>query len=139
MLKIRPEQLKVFQPVAEAAFEQRVVEYLRENHDDEVVILPAGEYQVKDLDDGTLLKMVRTGIARARSYGMTWESNLTTFAIVMVVVAPNFDDHPLIRRVLNDDRIEPDQRIEQLWRLTEEENWKTAEDSYEARAWNLTS
>jgi hypothetical protein len=139
MLKIRPEQLKVFQPVAEAAFERRVVEYLRENHDDEVVILPAGEYQVKDLDDGTLLKMVRTGIARARSYGMTWESNLTTFAIVMVVVAPNFDDHPLIQRVLNDDRIEPDQRIEQLWRLTEEENWKTAEDSYEARAWNLTS
>jgi hypothetical protein len=137
MLTIRPEQLEVFQPIAEAAFERRVTTYLRENHDDTIVVLPTGEHEVKDLDDETLLKMVCTGIARSRSYGMTWESSITAFVVLMFTIAPNFDAHPLINRALRDDKVEPNARVEEMWDRTTEENWQTAKDSYDAGAWNL--
>lgn len=142
MLKIRPAQIKAFTPAAEAAFERRVAVYLREEHAEEVVTLPAGgdevaELVVRDLDDETLLKMVRAGIARARSYGMTWESTITAFVVLMFAVAPNFDSHPLIRRVLEDTEVKPELRIEQLWEQTTEENWEVAAQGYDAREWGL--
>jgi hypothetical protein len=136
MLRIRPEQVEVFQPAAEDAFERRVVEYLRENHADEIVVLPAGEHEVKDLDDETLLKMVRAGIARARSYDMTWESSITAFVVLMFIVAPNFDSHPLINRALRDDKVDPNSRVEEIWDHTTEANWDAARDSYDAGGWS---
>jgi hypothetical protein len=142
MLIIRPEQLEVFRPVAEAAFERRVIEYLRENHADEVVVLPAGErekkeIEVKGLDDETLNKLVRTGIDRARSYGMTWESSITAFVVLMFIVAPNFDEHPLIRRALRDGKVEPNLRVEEIWDRTTNENWEVARYSYDASGWGI--
>lgn len=142
MLTIRPAQIEAFRPVAEAAFERRVAEYLRAEHGDEVVMLPVGEdevseREVKDLDDATFLKMARTGIARARSHGMTWESSITAFVAIMLTVAPNFDSHPLIRRVLADGGVEPDLRIEHLWGQTSEANWDVAVAMYDAGVWGV--
>ncbi|HEX8336024.1 MAG TPA: hypothetical protein VF621_04800 [Pyrinomonadaceae bacterium] len=142
MLKIRPAQIKAFTPAAEAAFERRVADYLREEHAGEVVTLPAGEgevaeLEVKDLDDETLLKMVRGGIARARAYGMTWEATLATFVVTMFIAAPNFDGHPLIRRVLSGAEAEPDLRLDLLWEQTTEENWQAVREQYDSSAWNL--
>lgn len=137
MVIIRPEQLEAFQPAAEVAFERRVAEYLRENHAEEFVIIPSGEHQVQDLDDETLLRMVRAGVERARSYGMAGESAITAFIILMFTVAPNFDEHPLIRRTLIDVRDEPDQKIDKLLEQTTDENWEVSQEGYDARAWNL--
>jgi hypothetical protein len=141
MLKVRHSQLKAFQPSAEAAFEHRVADYLRENHADGAVKLPADsgevkEVEVKSLDDETLLKMIRTGIARARSYGMTWESSLTAFVVIMFVIAPNFDEHPLMTHILKDGSIEPDERIDRLWEHTTDSNWEAAKRDYNVAAWS---
>jgi hypothetical protein len=142
MLTIRAEQMKAFRPAAEAAFERRVAAYLRGEHAAEVVLLPAGEdgvdeREVKDLDDETFLKMVRAGIARARAYGLTWESSITAFVVLLFTVAPNFDSHPLIRRVLLDGQSEPDACFEQLWEQTTDDNWEAAQERYDAAAWGL--
>jgi hypothetical protein len=141
MLTIRPEQLETFLPVAEASFERRVADYIREEHADEAVTLPAGEGEVIEnkvngLDDETLLKMVRTGIARARSYGMTWESSITAFVVLMFVVAPNFDGHPLMTHILKDGSIEPDERIDRLCEQTTDSNWEAAKRDYNVAAWS---
>lgn len=125
--------------MAETAFERRVALYLREHHAAEVVTLPEGERAVEDLDDETLLRMARSGIARARAYGMSWESSITAFVVIMFVVAPNFDDHPLIRRTLEDEEVEPDLRVEQLWELTTEENWEAAARDYDPGRWEPAS
>ncbi|MET0649847.1 MAG: hypothetical protein ABW208_24825 [Pyrinomonadaceae bacterium] len=135
MLTIRPEQLEAFSPLAEAAFARRVVEYLRENHADEPVTLAAGELPVKDVDDATLFRLVRGGIERAGSYGMTWESTITAFVVIMFTVAPNFDEHPLIRRALTDARFEPNERLDAIWDSTTNENWEAARASYDPGAW----
>jgi hypothetical protein len=139
-MKIRPAQLQAFAPAAEADFERRVAEYLRGGHAEVSVTLPAAGADaqwvaVKDLDDETLVKMVRGGLARARSYGMTWESSLTSFVVLMFLVAPNFDEHPLIKRFLTDEGVEPDARVDELVAGASEGNWVAAKKGYDPGAW----
>ena len=137
MLKIRPSQFEAFRDVADAAFARRVAAHLRENNAEDVVKLPSGELALDELDDETLLRLVRAGVERARAYGMESESSLTAFVVLTFAVAPNFDAHPLIRRVLEDASIAPDLRLSELWGRTNEENWQAAADAYDPAAWGL--
>lgn len=139
MLSIRPEQLKVFQQQADEAFVSRVVKYFKEEHPDIAVHLPGRTYVVDQTPEETLHEIVRNGIAHARGYGMSWESSLSAFVGLMLVVAPNFDEHPLIQRVLKNREVESDLRIEQLWEQTSEETWEAAKQNYDANAWHLRS
>jgi hypothetical protein len=135
MLKIRTEQIQAFQPLAEEGFEWRVVDYIKTSHAQVSIQLLTGRFTVSQLPDATLHTMVREGIRRARAYGMTWQSTITSFVVLMFVTAPNFDEHPLIKRVLKDERIKPDLRIEQLWEQTKDQNWRAAEQMYDPSAW----
>jgi hypothetical protein len=137
MLKIRPEQFEVFQPVAESSFVRRVVEHLREHHADAVIQLPNEVVLLKQIPDERLSAMVRNEIMRARDYGMDWESSVTAFVVLSFTSAPNFDRHPLIQRVLRDERVHANSRIDQLWERTSEENWKAVLQSYDVNAWAM--
>lgn len=135
MLMIRAKQLEVFRPVAESAFVRRVVAHLRDQHADAVIQLPNEVVLVKQISDERLRRMAAAGIARAREYGMDWESSITAFVVLMVVVAPNFDQHPLIERVLRDERVPANSRGDQLWERTSEENWEVVRKNYDPAAW----
>ncbi|HKP85579.1 MAG TPA: hypothetical protein VJZ26_05765 [Blastocatellia bacterium] len=135
MLKIRAEQFEVFQPVAESAFVRRVAEHLRDNHADVMVRLPNEVILVKQISDDRLRGMAKEGMARAREYGMDWESAVTAFVVLMFVAAPNFDKHPLIQRILRDERTPANSRIDQLWERTSEENWEAVRKNYDPTAW----
>jgi hypothetical protein len=135
MLTIRQEQFDAFEHVTEAEFERRLMAYLVENHEDAVVRLPTGEFRVAELPAELLREIVRNGIARARSHDLTWESTVTAFVVIMFAVAPNFDEHPLIRRALKDARFEPNARLDEMWDSTTNENWETARASYDPAAW----
>ncbi len=110
MLKIRPQQLAAFERQAEAAFVSRTLEYLREQHHSQSVRLPDTTSNLKDIPTEKLQLLVSAQIARGRSYGMSWESNLTAFVVLSFITAPNFDAHPLVSRVLKDDKVAPDER-----------------------------
>ena len=135
MLIIRPEQFEVFQPVAETAFVRRVVEHLRAHHADTVIQLPNEVILIKQISNERLYEMVRFGITRARDYGMDWESSVTAFVVLMFIAAPNFDKHPLIQRVLKDERASVNARLDQLWERTSEENWEAVRRNYDPGAW----
>lgn len=135
MLIIRAEQFEVFQPVAESAFVRRIAEHLREHHANAVVQFPNEVILVKQITDERLRGMVEHAVTRARLYGMDWESAVTAFAVLMFVVAPNFDKHPLIQRVLKDERTPANSRIDQLWERTSDENWEAARKNYDPTAW----
>jgi hypothetical protein len=139
MLKIRAEQFDAFQPVAEAAFIRRVVEHLREHHADVVIQLPNEVALVKQIAGERLCAMLGQGIRRARDYGMSWESSISAFVVLMFVTAPNFDKHPLIQRVLKDERVAANSRMDQLWERTTEENWEVVRENYETTAWGLAA
>src|SRR5262249_29538881 len=137
MLKIRPEHMAVFHEAAEASFLRRVVQYLRERHSSVAVQLPSGITTVELIPEETLFELVENGIKRARRDGMSWESALSAFVVLMFVTAPNFDDHPLIRRVMKDDKIDANARIDHLWESTTEQNWEAVKQRYDTAAWRL--
>lgn len=135
MLTIRSEQFAVFQPVAEHSFARRVAAHLRAQHGAIAVQLPDGVVTLAQLPNEKILSMVKSGIERARRYGLQWESSITAFVVVMFVAAPNFDEHPLIQRILRDDKLSPDLRIDHLWQHTSEQNWQAIKQRYDANAW----
>lgn len=139
MLKIRADQFEAFKPVAEAAFVRRVVEHLRNHHSDTVVQFPNEVILIKQISDERLRAMAKEGIARARSYGIDWESVVTAFVVLMFIAAPNFDRHPLIQRILKDERVAANSRIDQLWERTTEENWEAVRKNYDPARWVLDS
>jgi len=137
MLKIRPEQSEAFQPVADAAFVDGVVDYLRKSRPQEIVRLPGGQTTIAEIPDEILSAMVRGGIARAREYGITWCSTLAGFVSLMFISAPNFDDHPLLKRALFDNDTDPNGRLEKLIEDSTEQNWEAVRQAYDPSAWGL--
>jgi transcription elongation factor Elf1 len=129
--------MEVFQPLAEADFLDRVVGHLLKHHSDVIVDFPDYACLVEELPRNVLQEMVVVGVTRARSYGMEWESTLCSFVVLMFVAAPNFDEHPLIRRVLKDESVPPDSRVNMLWRRVSDETWEAAEENYDAQAWTI--
>ena len=132
---IRSPQFTVFQQQADARFIERVVGELLETDADVVVRFPTYTTTVSEIPYETLQFMVTSGIERARSYDMTWESTLVSFVSLMFSVAPNFDEHPLIQRVLKDPAILPDERIDHLWEKISEKNWQAVEQHYDSSVW----
>jgi hypothetical protein len=137
MLKIRSEQFETLQQAAETVFVRRTVEYLQKEHADLVVQITKGTFRVKELPYETLHEMTRNGIARAREYGISWQSKLVAFVALVFATAPNFDDHPLVHQILQDEKVPPNSRIDELWERTSDQDWEMVKRSYDANAWNL--
>src|SRR5882762_6741284 len=135
MLTIRNDQIQSFDNVADEMFVDRVSQYLREHHADTAIQLPEAASTVQDLNDETLHDLVCHGITRAREYGISYESTLAAFVVLQFETAPNFDDHPLLHRVLKDDRVEPNLRIDRLLERATPENWEAVKARYDAAAW----
>lgn len=137
MLIIRPEQMKAFRHVALAALVRRIGEHLRTLHGKTIVHFPDHTTTLEEIPDTLLNKMIRDSLDLAGEYGIDQESSLTTFVTLRFVHAPNFDEHPLIRRVLIDDSIKPNARIEALWTRTKRRNWKMIEQNYDPQDWGF--
>lgn len=134
---IRPEQFEAFQRVADEAFAEQVVDHVLWEHAEELVQIGETTLEVAEISDVVLREMVREAIRRARSYGLRWESTLTAFVALMFVIAPNFDEHPLIQRVLRNDREPPDSRIDLLMAEISDESWDAAKENYDPHAWKV--
>jgi len=97
----------------EEAFVERVIRHLLIFHRATVEPLPEGE----------LRRRVVHGIERGRSHGLTWEYSLTIFVANMLERCPDFDEHPAIRRVLEDESLQPDERMDALLERVPKEAW----------------
>ncbi len=135
-LSIRPEQRAVIEQVAEENFVGRVVAHLRREYPDATVALPEGERTtVAALDDDALDALVRAGIERARGHGLALESSISAFVATMFEAAPNFDDHRLCQVLLEDEEIEPDQRLGEMLDVLTDKNWEAVRAAYDPQAW----
>jgi hypothetical protein len=91
---------------------------------------------VEGLPIPTLQRMVRTGIARARSYGLTAPEDLLTYVGIMFQVAPNFDRQPAIHAVLVDPVIPPNKKLDVLTEPRFDAAWDEADAAYDPDAWS---
>lgn len=89
---------------------------------------------VSSLSDGELKWRVRSGIARARSHGFEWQSSIATFVTLMLRFAPNFDEYPPIRAILDAAGAATEERAGQLLEVGGEE-WEAVENRYDPAAW----
>ncbi len=138
MLKIRSQQMQAFQSVAERAFLRKLKEYLFEQHAQVAVQLPESLTVIAQIPENQLNILITNGINRARAYGISSETALAAFVVLMFVTAPNFDDHPLIKRLLKDERIAANERLDSLWQHTTEQNWQVVKQNYKAKAWQVS-
>lgn len=134
---LRAEQLKPFQSGADEEFIRRLVMFLHKKYANVEVRLPNSTSTVAEMSLDLLHRIVHGGCARARGYGLSWENNLTTFVSLMLDVAPNFDEHPLIQRLLRDDRVPPDSRMDLVVENIPDETWEAAEQNYDPLAWDM--
>lgn len=125
MLKIRKEQMAVFQQQAEHNFVSSVLEHLRTDH--------AGV--VQDIPEDKLYKRVEYGIQRAREYGLSWKNNLRTFVTLMFKIAPDFDRFPAFQKFLTDEGVTPNKRMDVLLRETTDVDWKNAQQASAQNNW----
>ena len=137
MLKILPDQMRAFRPVADELLAERIVEHLRTAYADKFVHLPSQTLMLDEIAENDLKAMVQTGLAQARSYQITHESALAGFVAIMFEVAPNFDSYPLMHQILQDETTAPNARLDLLLERVREEDWEKIKGSYDSDAWKL--
>lgn len=126
MLIIRQEQIDNLIKGTDEEFVEFLVDYVKEDYPD----------LEEEYDDETLRRMVRGGIKRAESHGLETAEDLTAFVAVMFEIAPNFDEQPEIKAVLDDLETPPNERFDKLWSpVVSEEAWEEALENYDEEAW----
>ncbi len=94
--------------------------------------------RVAGYDDKELGAMVKIGIGRARTHGLTRAESIAAFVAVMFEVAPRFDEQAEIAEVLNDERFTPEVRFSQLFERVQDGAWTDAQKKYEDSFWFTT-
>ena len=91
-----------------------------------------------EYSDDDLRLMVKSGIRRSEGYGITGAKDQSAFVSIMFNVAPNFDDQPEIRAVLDNERFPAPQRMENLWSPAVPDTvWDKAKEARDERAWRF--
>ena len=138
MLRVRREQIDAFQPTAEEEFALRIVDYLRQHYARLVVKQVNALSLLERIPEESLLKLVRTGIARARANGFTFSASISAFVVLMFKAAPNFDQNPTISQSLKE-LLPEEQRLPKLLETVAAETWQQAKEQYDPSAWKLTN
>lgn len=114
MFVIRASQMDSLRAVADDGFVRRVAAHLLTAHAD--VAASFSEHE--------LLNRIRQGIARARAYGMAHEATLTVFVVTMLRSTPRFDQHPLVKRYLDDQEIGIESRLSVMLASLDDLAWE---------------
>ncbi len=112
-MKIREEQIDEFRRQSEEEFVENVASDLRENQPDKVA----------DIDEQELRRRVRFGLEKAQKYGMTGQYPIAMFIELMFMVAPDFDEYPLVNSILKDNQIPPNDRVDRAVAEMNEQRW----------------
>ncbi len=89
---------------------------------------------VADITDEEIRRRAALGIRRAQSHGFEQPEAITAYVSLMFLVAPDFDTHPSIGKVLADSSAPAAQRIKQMFEKTREEDWEEAAEK--TRGWD---
>ncbi len=136
MFIISSKQIAAFQPNAEDAFIGRVMNYLRENHSEAIIKMPDEQKTVAELPESILRPTVHGGIKRGGDYGISWQSTLLSFVVLMFLTAPNFDEHPKVANFLTEREKIDDNDLESLMNQMTDEDWAAVAARYNAESWN---
>lgn len=123
MLTIRKEQMAVFREPAINDYVKRTVVHLNERFPEKCEAL--GEPKVREL--------IRYGIGRAASYGITAEGDVRRYIDLMLMFGPDFDQDPELpwaASILNNQAlINPTTKVDRMYKeVKEQEELEGASD-----------
>jgi hypothetical protein len=113
MLTIRNEQMKVLCAAARQGLRDRLCKAL----------LDAFPEYASEFTPGDLVSFVEESISRAERWGFILDSTIGDYAGLRLQVGDRFDEHPLVRRVLEDKFIPTEQRVRALTRRLGPKDW----------------
>ena len=129
MLKIDPSQQAVSRQSSPEEFIVLILQHLVREMPDKVRGIPA------HLQYG----QIEVALVRARSHGLATDSQLIEFVSVMHEIAPNFDEEPTLKAMLDNGPGTPAERWESLFADTPEHAvaWERAAHPffYDYKAW----
>jgi len=127
MLTLRPQQIDQLDQYQEQQFRAILCRHIQQHYPAYAPVSPI-----------TLTRLIGFGLARARSYGFTWQSSLGQFIYLMAAVAPNFDLHPAIHSILANTDLPAESRIASLAERLPPGVWAEATGSASTIGWFLS-
>lgn len=113
MLVIRSRQLREFEEGSKSEFEERMFVFLNEEWSEQCGALGAERVRGS----------IKTGIERAESYELTTENQIAKYINLMYALEFDFDNSPAspwAGTILTDESLDPNYKIESLYRLATE-------------------
>lgn len=119
---------------------EQIQHFIAQNDDDLVrlirqIMRECCPGRVENYSDKLLDGMIRLGVDKAKKYKFAKAETIAAYVTVMFEIAPNFDEEPSIKQVLEDQNYVVDDRFFQLWQRVDEKVWLEAEQKYDARQW----
>lgn len=136
VITVQPHQMEALARQSERDFENRLIEHVRRTRRGQLKVpTPSGAITVAELPESKMREMVRCGIAKARRYGMTWQSSIAAFTVLMFDVGPNLDRHPVVHAELTHPDVPDQSRVEHLVAAVPPPVWHEVRKSYDEQAW----
>jgi hypothetical protein len=125
LVQLRDSQLKLCSEAIDRDLVKVIYWHMRNHH----------SRPVQFLDRTGLEARVQIAIRQARRYGLGTISDLAGFAALMFELAPNFDQHPSFKRILEDHSITVDTKMKRLSLAIGDAEWNEAAASYDRDYW----
>lgn len=125
LVQLRETQLRLCSEAIDRDLVKVIYWHMRNHHSRPVQFLGRNELEAR----------VQIAIQRARGYGLGTISDLAGYAALMFELAPNFDQHPSFRRVLEDHTIESATKMRKLSQVISDAEWNEAAASYDRHYW----
>jgi len=134
-MMIRSGQIDVFNEEAQQAFEQRLLDYLRERYGRTPVPTVGGDVPLSKLPNAILEKMVAYGVRKAERYGLRKQPQLAAFVTLMFLEGPHFNEDPEVETGLRDATIPDSCRMDHVCAVVPKRVWKAVRSRYNAGSW----
>lgn len=125
LLTLAPEQLAACAEAIDRDLVKVIYWHLRNYH----------AKSVQHIEKPTLENRIVFGIQRARKYSLNTISDLAGYTALMFELAPNFDEHPSFRRVLQDPVLPPEAKMKRLSQVITDQEWDEAQMLYDREFW----
>ncbi len=103
---VRREQLDEIFSAQQAEFDRKLCNYFRTDHPEATA----------HYTDDQLLSTISAARERAASWGIETGEGIKKFILMVVLISPTFDEHPVVKRYLKEPDLDPDYKIVALSR-----------------------
>ena len=125
LLNLRDQQLRLCGEAIDRDLVKVIYWHMRNHH----------AKSVQFLEREMLEERIFMSIEKARRYHLGTVSDLAGFTALMFELAPNFDEHPSFRQVLEDPAVPPEVKMRRLSQQITDREWKEASRSYDRNYW----